>query len=340
MSEGSLDSNRTKLTRIYSDRLGSTRATETIQQYGGGWTTRNYYPFGEEIGTPSANNAYKFASTYRDSATGLDYAVNRYYSSGTGRFLSADPYQASGGPADPQSWNHYAYVQNDPINWRDSSGTNLENPDGSAREGRVPGGGGGLGSYSGYGSEGTSYTYFGPTLGGGVLAPGSGGGGGGGGGLSNAAPMQLDSATSKLLSGALEKEDCWKQLGATSAAAARSALSGANLFAKDLGVVNVAGNGTEGYTFNWQDGETSGGNIIVNYNLFSEPSAKAWTVGEEKMSILDIMAKTGYGQLSDTDYRAMVVIHELSHIMGRPDDQKNPTATKDFNLNTISNCLR
>lgn len=157
---------------------------------------------------------------------------------------------------------------------------------------------------------------------------------------SNSAPMQLDSAASKVLSGALEKENCWKQLGATSAAAARSALSGARFFAKDLGVVNVAGNGTEGYTFNWQDGETSGGNIIVNYNLFSEPSAKAWTVGEEKVSLLDIMAKTGYGQLSDTDYRAMVVIHELSHIMGRPDDQKNPTATKDFNLSTISNCLR
>ena len=123
MSEGSLDPNRTKLTRIYSDRLGSTRATAVLT-YGGGTTTRNYYPFGEEIGS-TANNEYKFASTYRDSATGLDYAINRYYASGMGRFLSADPYQASGGPADPQSWNRYAYVQNDPANFIDPKGMYL-----------------------------------------------------------------------------------------------------------------------------------------------------------------------------------------------------------------------
>jgi RHS repeat-associated protein len=112
------------VTRIYSDRLGSTRTTETIEPFGGGWTTRNYYPFGEEI-TSTANDQFKFASTYRDSATGLDYAVNRYYASSMGRFLSADPYQASGGPADPQSWNRYAYVQNDPANFIDPKGMYL-----------------------------------------------------------------------------------------------------------------------------------------------------------------------------------------------------------------------
>jgi len=115
------------VTRISSDRLGSTRATETIQQYGGGWTTRNYYPFGEEI-TSTSNDQYKFASTYRDSATGLDYAINRYYASGTARFLTPDPYQASGGAAVPQNWNRYAYVHNDPINYFDPSGTNEADP--------------------------------------------------------------------------------------------------------------------------------------------------------------------------------------------------------------------
>lgn len=29
---------------------------------------------------------------------------------------------ASGGPADPQSWNRYAYQENDPVNWVDPSG--------------------------------------------------------------------------------------------------------------------------------------------------------------------------------------------------------------------------
>jgi len=109
------------VTRIYSDRLGSTRATETIEQYGGGWTTRNYYPFGEEI-TSTSNDQYKFASTYRDSATGLDYAVNRYYASGMGRFLTTDPAKRSARLRKSGSWNRYTYGSNDPINHSDPLG--------------------------------------------------------------------------------------------------------------------------------------------------------------------------------------------------------------------------
>jgi len=111
---------------LFSDRLGSTRAVNGV--------ARNYYPFGEEIGSTS-NDQYKFASTYRDSATGLDYAVNRYYASGTARFLTPDPYQASGGPATPQNWNRYAYVHNDPINYFDPSGTNEADPNASYQGG-------------------------------------------------------------------------------------------------------------------------------------------------------------------------------------------------------------
>ena len=33
-----------------------------------------------------------------------------------------DPYRASGGPADPGSWNRYSYVQGDPVNFRDPTG--------------------------------------------------------------------------------------------------------------------------------------------------------------------------------------------------------------------------
>ena len=115
----------TAVTRIYSDRLGSTRATETIQQYGGGWTTRNYYPYGEEI-TSTSNDQYKFASTYRDSTTGLDYAVNRYYASGTGRFLNPDPKSGSAKAERPQTWNLYAYAGNNPVNSIDPRGLNQD----------------------------------------------------------------------------------------------------------------------------------------------------------------------------------------------------------------------
>jgi RHS repeat-associated protein len=100
--------------RVYTDRLGTVRAVNS--------TPRNYYPFGEEIGTPTANNTYKFASTYRDSATGLDYALNRYYASGTARFLTPDPAKRSARLRKSGSWNRYTYGSNDPISRADPLG--------------------------------------------------------------------------------------------------------------------------------------------------------------------------------------------------------------------------
>ena len=46
----------------------------------------------------------RLATYNRDSYTGLDYADQRYFASTYGRFNTADPYQASGGPGDPGSW--------------------------------------------------------------------------------------------------------------------------------------------------------------------------------------------------------------------------------------------
>ena len=48
---------------------------------------------------------------------------NRYYSNAYGRFMTPDPYKASGGPGDPQSWNKYAYTRGDPVNRLDPGGT-------------------------------------------------------------------------------------------------------------------------------------------------------------------------------------------------------------------------
>jgi RHS repeat-associated protein len=72
-----------------------------------------YYPHGEEQGAGTANDRDKYGTYYRDQTTGLDYAQNRYYASSMGRFLTPDPYVASAGPADPGSWNRYAYVGSD-----------------------------------------------------------------------------------------------------------------------------------------------------------------------------------------------------------------------------------
>jgi RHS repeat-associated protein len=88
-----------------------------------------YFPYGEERNSPQwPNDTLKFASYTRDSATGLDYADQRYYAGGSGRFLSPDPYTASGGPAEPGSWNRYAYVGGDPANYYDPQGLFIGGP--------------------------------------------------------------------------------------------------------------------------------------------------------------------------------------------------------------------
>jgi len=48
----------------------------------------------------------------RDLETGLDYFINRYYSSTQGRFTGADP--MGGHTEDPQTLNRYTYVRNNP----------------------------------------------------------------------------------------------------------------------------------------------------------------------------------------------------------------------------------
>jgi RHS repeat-associated protein len=86
-----------------------------------------YFPYGEDRSAQNpGNDSVKFATYTRDSATGMDYADQRYYSSSLGRFLTPDPYKVNdGGPGDPiepQSWNRYPYVQGDPINYFDQEG--------------------------------------------------------------------------------------------------------------------------------------------------------------------------------------------------------------------------
>jgi RHS repeat-associated protein len=80
-------------------------------------------PFGE-LWEDNANsaNVRKFTTYDRDPDTGLDYAMARHYSSKEGRFLSPDPGHVGADPGNPQSWNAYVYVLNDPTNSTDPTG--------------------------------------------------------------------------------------------------------------------------------------------------------------------------------------------------------------------------
>ncbi len=65
----------------------------------------------------------KFTGQQKDgSTTGLDFFNARYLSGAQGRFTSADPGNAGASLGDPQSWNGYAYVNNNPLNLTDPSG--------------------------------------------------------------------------------------------------------------------------------------------------------------------------------------------------------------------------
>ncbi|MBZ5612178.1 MAG: RHS repeat-associated core domain-containing protein [Acidobacteriia bacterium] len=99
--------NGTTFSAFNQDRLGS---------------QGTYYPYGEDQGTPLPNDQFKFATYWRDSATGLDYANQRYFVNNFGRFMTPDPYGGSMSAANPQSWNRFAYVLGDPVNGRDPRG--------------------------------------------------------------------------------------------------------------------------------------------------------------------------------------------------------------------------
>jgi RHS repeat-associated protein len=58
----------------------------------------------------------------RDAETGLDYFGFRYYSGAQGRWTSPDEPFADQHPADPQSWNLYGYVRNNPLRYIDPDG--------------------------------------------------------------------------------------------------------------------------------------------------------------------------------------------------------------------------
>ena len=82
------------------------------------------YPYGTDAGLYGVpgDDALYFATYTRDSATKFEYANNRYYSAGYGRFLTPDFSNKGQFVAIPQSWNLNAYALGDPINNNDPTG--------------------------------------------------------------------------------------------------------------------------------------------------------------------------------------------------------------------------
>jgi RHS repeat-associated protein len=106
-----------------TDMLGSPRViTNQSAQI---VSRRDFMPFGEDL--PRSNYGtdnlrQKFTGYQKDNETGLDFAEARYYNNAVGRFTAVDPLLASGKSADPQSFNRYVYIFNNPLNDTDPSG--------------------------------------------------------------------------------------------------------------------------------------------------------------------------------------------------------------------------
>jgi RHS repeat-associated protein len=77
----------------------------------------DYKPFGAEAVATSGDN-FKFTGYEREDE--LDYATFRYYKHSLGRFMTPDP--VMGNVLNPQTWNRYTYVLNNPTNMTDPTG--------------------------------------------------------------------------------------------------------------------------------------------------------------------------------------------------------------------------
>jgi RHS repeat-associated protein len=118
---------------LVSDRLGTPRMIANKSGSLASVKRHDYLPFGEELyagmsgrttiqGYTGDSTRQHFTAYETDAETGLNFAEARYQSSLQGRFTSVDPLGASASVLDPQSFNRYSYVNNNPTNLTDPSG--------------------------------------------------------------------------------------------------------------------------------------------------------------------------------------------------------------------------
>jgi RHS repeat-associated protein len=112
--------------RVQTDYAGNIKQTCSSLPYGDGETCGS---------TPTE---HLFTGKERDAESGNDYFSARYYASSMGRFMSPDPLpwihwqngnrddqqRFEGYIANPQNFNMYAYVNNNPLNKTDPTGMN------------------------------------------------------------------------------------------------------------------------------------------------------------------------------------------------------------------------
>jgi RHS repeat-associated protein len=120
---------------LLSDRLSERLALDTSGNVSG---RQAHLPFGEDFGESGAQEKHHFTSYERDSEQATDYAINRQYAVGVGRFNRPDPLSLSARNDAPQHWNRYSYTANEPVDQSDPTGLLIAAPGPCDNEG-IPG---------------------------------------------------------------------------------------------------------------------------------------------------------------------------------------------------------
>src|SRR5262249_61432412 len=83
----------------------------------------DYVPFGLEPAAAPDPAPLRYTGKERDVETALNYFGARYYASWLGRFTTVDPaLEVEKAQQEPQQWNRYAYVTNNPMRFIDPDG--------------------------------------------------------------------------------------------------------------------------------------------------------------------------------------------------------------------------
>jgi RHS repeat-associated protein len=109
----------------FSDWLGTRRVQSLVQASGAETVeeTCQSLPYGDALTCSGADATEQhYTGKERDSESGLDYFGARYYASSMGRWMSPDKPFVDQHPANPQSWNIYAYARNNPLRFVDDDG--------------------------------------------------------------------------------------------------------------------------------------------------------------------------------------------------------------------------
>lgn len=136
----------------HSDHLGSSRLASTPAR--GLYSSTAYAPFGEPYTTAGTADA-SFTGQNQDTVSSLYDFTFREHSHSQGRWISPDPLGVGAvDPTNPQTWNRYAYVANNPLSHTDPLGLDVDACDPESEDCSDPGGGPGPDPGSGPGTVG------------------------------------------------------------------------------------------------------------------------------------------------------------------------------------------